>query len=877
MSPERWEQVERLYHATVILPDERRATFLHESCGDDASLREEVESLLAREGEARAFLEIPALEAAAKGTRALGDSPKTTDDSLGLIGETLSHYRIMEKLGGGGMGVVYKAADSRLGRFVALKFLPEEAPSDPLALERFKREARAASALNHPHICTVHDIGEHNGRQFIVMELLEGKTLKYHVAGRSLEVAEIARLGVQIAEALEAAHAKGIVHRDIKPANIFVTARDRVKVLDFGLAKLLTPSSAETTVAESLETRGPVGTLPYMAPEQVLGRAVDERADIYGLGMVLYEMTAGKRPFREDLASHLTDDILHKAPDPPGKLRRDVPTRSEEIILRCLEKDPAERYQSAQEVRAALEEFVTPSNGTGSAARTTSSASQMWAATILGVVLVAGIIFAFAKGGEWRSRLRLGGSAPRIDSLMVLPLANLTGDAQQDFFVDGITEELTTDLAQIAALRVTSRTSATQAKELKKTPPELAQSLNVDAVVEGSVARSGDRVRITVQLIEAKSDQHLWAKSYERSSRDLLALQDELARDIASEIRVTLTPAEHARLTAAHAIDPEAYDDYLRGRYFWARRTEPELKKAKEYFEKAIAKDPGYAPAYSGLADTYFYLGYLWGHMPPREAIPLSQAAARKAIELDDSAAEGHASLGTTHLAYDWDMRASEEEFKRAIALNPNYGFAHHIYSILLSALGRQEEAIAEIRKAADVDPLSIPVRNMLAAQLVKAERCDDAIAEDKKTIELNPNATHMGMLHERQADCALKKGLTNEWFDELMQARAAYGVPAAEIAELRKIYASSGRPGVLRKDLQSTLEKWNKDHWHRDAVDIANTYALLGDMDTAFTWVYEAVEVRSTMLFWVLVGNTSPLKQDPRFEETKRKMGYRE
>jgi eukaryotic-like serine/threonine-protein kinase len=307
------------------------------------------------------------------------------------------------------MGVVYKAADSRLGRFVALKFLPEATPSDPMAIERFKREARASSALNHPHICTIHDIGEHHGRQFIVMELLEEKTLKHHVAGRSLEVGEIARLGVQIAEALEAAHAKGIVHRDIKPANIFVTARDRVKVLDFGLAKLLQPSSAETTMEESLQTRGPVGTLPYMAPEQVLGRAVDERADIYGLGMVLYEMAVGKRPFREDLASHLTDDILHKAPVPPGKLRPGIPARFEEIVLRCLEKDASKRYQSAQEVRAGLEEFAMATASGGLAPARDQRVPWALTALLVGALLVVGVVFVAAKG-RWRTWLGSGNS-----------------------------------------------------------------------------------------------------------------------------------------------------------------------------------------------------------------------------------------------------------------------------------------------------------------------------------------------------------------------------------------------------------------------------------------------------------------------------------
>jgi hypothetical protein len=413
MVPERWEQVERLYHAAVALSEDRRAVFLSESCRDDESLRREVESLLAREQGAAAFLEKPALEAAGKALSSAEDSVPTMDDALGLTGETIAHYRVLEKLGGGGMGVVHKAEDTRLGRFVALKFLPEATPSNPMAIERFQREARAASALNHPHICTIHDIGEHNGRQFIVMELLEGKTLKHHVSGRSLEVGEIARLGVQIAEALEAAHAKGIVHRDVKPANIFVTPRNRVKVLDFGLAKLLQPSSADSTMEQSLQTRGPVGTLPYMAPEQVLGRAVDERADIYGLGMVLYEMAAGMRPFREDLASHLTDDILHKVPNAPGKFLPGIPARLDAIVLKCLAKDAAKRYQSAQEVRVALEEFVTPSTGSGVVARWERRPVWMWAATVLALLLAAGTIYAFAKGGNWRSRFRLGASTPR--------------------------------------------------------------------------------------------------------------------------------------------------------------------------------------------------------------------------------------------------------------------------------------------------------------------------------------------------------------------------------------------------------------------------------------------------------------------------------
>jgi TolB-like protein/Tfp pilus assembly protein PilF len=741
-------------------------------------------------------------------------------------------------------------------------------------MERFKREARAASALNHPHICTVHDIGERDGRQFIVMELLEGKTLKYHITGRVAETGEIARLGVQIAEALEAAHAKGIVHRDIKPANVFVTQRDRVKVLDFGLAKLLQPGSAEATLEETVQTRGPVGTLPYMAPEQVLGRNVDERADIYGLGMVLYEMAAGKRPFREDLASHLTDDSLHQTPTPPRKVRSGIPARFEAIILKCLEKDPAKRFQTAQELRTRMEEFVTASASSG-VTPVREGSRYAWLAAIVLAVVAAGAILAL-RGTDWRKRLKLGGGAPPITSLAVLPLANLTGDAQQDYFVEGMTDELTTDLAQIGALRVMSRTSAAQANNSKKSLPELAQQMGVDAVVEGSVAKSGDRVRITAQLIEAKSDRHLWAKSYERSSRDILALQDELARDIASEIRVTLTPVEDRRLAAKHPVNPEAYDEYLRGRYLWQRRTEDELKKAKEYFEKTIARDPAYAPAYAGLADTYFYLGYAWGHMPPREAIPLSQAAARKAIELDDSAAEGHASLGATHLAYNWDFRAAEEDLKRAVTLNPNYAFGHHIYSILLGILGRQEESIAQIRQAVEVDPLSVPVRNILAERLAVNGRCDEALAEDRKTMELDPNAPHVVELRDRAAGCYRQKGMEKEAFEEDLQSMIAKGASSKDVEEYRKTYQQGGRKGVLRKQLQEALARWDRDHWHVDAVTIASTYSDLGDLDHAYEWIDKAIELRSTMLFWVLV-NESALKKDPRFEEMKKKMGYRD
>lgn len=598
-----------------------------------------------------------------------------------MIDKILGHYRIREKIGAGGMGVVYRAHDERLDRDIALKVLPTGALADDAARRRFRKEAQLLAKLTHPNIAMIFDFDTQDGVDFLAMEYVAGQSLAQKLNEGVMTEKEAVKLGAQVAAALEEAHEQGIVHRDLNPRNILVTAKGQAKVLDFGLAKLLrTPSATEATQSFA-ETESIAGTLPYMAPEQLRGESLDGRTDIYAMGCTFYEMAAGRRPFTEESAPRLTDEILHQTAVSPRALNSRISSQFETIILKCLEKDPGDRYQLARELSIDLRRLGTQSSAAAIAvAENKPSASharrlRMAIGAFAGALFLAALLIALNLGGV-RDRLLGKSGTQHIRSLAVLPLENLSHDTSQEYFADGMTEQLITDLAQISALKVISRTSVMQYKGVRKPLPQIAQELGVDAVVEGSVQRSGDRVRITAQLIDARADQHLWARSYERDLRDVLALQDEVAGAIATELKIELASQGQPR-PASRPVDPQAFEAYLKGRYYSSKRTEKDVKESVGYFQQAIDKDPNYAPAYSGVADAYALLGYRGG-LPSKEALSRGKAAALKALELDDSLAEAHASLAFIAETLEWDWQSAEREYKRALELNPGYAIAHN-------------------------------------------------------------------------------------------------------------------------------------------------------------------------------------------------------
>lgn len=750
-----------------------------------------------------------------------------------MVGRTLGHYRILEKIGTGGMGEVYRARDEHLDRDVAIKILPAGTLADQGARKRFHKEALALSKLNHPNIASVFDFDTHAGLDFLVMEHIPGLTLSEMLQDGPLTEKDVLHLGMQLAEALAAAHAQGVVHRDLKPGNLRVMPDRRLKMLDFGLAKLWRPAREAGTTESLTETHALAGTLPYMAPEQLQGKAVDARSDLWAAGVVLYEMATGRRPFRETLMSTLIAAIAHQAPTPPTQLSPKISARLEDIILKCLEKGAETRYQSAKELLIDLRRIsMTP------------------------------------HGREPTVRRRQAPRRGRIRSLAVLPLENLSEDPAQEYFVDGMTEALITDLAKIGALRVISRTSAMRYKDTDKCVPEIARELNVDAVVEGSVLRAGDRVRITAQLIDAARDEHLWAESYERDLRDILTLQSQVAQAIAGEIRVKLSPQERTRLATARPVNPAAHEAYLKGRYHWSKWHAEGLKKAVEYSQQAIEKDPTYAPAYAGLAEAYVFLGY-WGYLSPREVYPKAKVAALRALALDETLAEAHRALGAVRWYYDWDLAACEKEFQRALELNPNHAEAHIWYSVFLSVIKEEhEKSLAGAKCARELDPFSSFVNVVSAWIFYWARQYERAIEQARNTLELDPQARQA---YRVLGTTFVAQQAFPEAIDALQKAVEASRDPL-NLAHLGMAYAMAGKTDQARALLGEVKEKAAQEHV--SAICFAWLHAGLGENDMAFEWFERAYQEREPMLFWIRFTPTpDPLRQDPRFRDLVRRM----
>jgi eukaryotic-like serine/threonine-protein kinase len=786
-----------------------------------------------------------------------------------MIGKTLGHYRILQRIGAGGMGEVYRAHDEHLERDVAIKVLPVGTLPDEGTRSRFRQEPLLLSKLNHQNIATIHDFATQDGTDFLVMEYVAGTTLGDRLSAGALSEEETARFGEQIASALVEAHEHGIIHRDLKPGNVMITPKGHLKVLDFGVAKLLRPAGDESPTATITQTLHAVGTLPYMAPEQLRGTPVDARADIHALGAILYEMSTGRRPFEAKVSTALAADIQTRLPEPPRSRNARVSTELDRIILKCLEKEPANRYQSARELAIDLRRLRTPSAGAampGSTAR--GAAVRTWLAIGAAVVVVSGALVAF-NVGRVRERLRGGSSTPSIQSLAVLPLRNLSGDPAQAYFSEGMTESLITDLSKISALTVISRTSVMRYKDTDKPLPQIGQELNVDAVVQGSVQRFGSRVKITAQLIHAATDRHLWAESYERDQQDVLALQSDVARAIADEIRIKLTPRERTKLARARPVNPEVHEAYLKGRFYLNKDRRDDINKAIAFFEQAIAKDEEYAPAHAGLADAYGALRdpIIGQQLSPKEAIPKALDAARRALALDDTLPDAHIPIADILWRYDWDWAAAEQEFKRALDLDPGSARTHSRYGSYLSSMGRHDESIAQVKRALEISPLDVDIMEELGWRLNMARRYDEATAQFRKMIDMDLDvpALHVGLSWVYEAT-----GLFAEALDEMLKSPQPY---PEDPARLRKAFAVSGWKGVAREQIRLLKESTGI---YVSPYLLANYYITLGDHDQAIASFEQGYRERDALMPWIKVDpHVDPLRSDLRFQDLIRRMNF--
>jgi len=761
-----------------------------------------------------------------------------------MIGRTISHYKVLEKLGEGGMGVVYKAHDTKLDRVVALKFLPAHVAASEEERQRFIHEAKAASALDHPNICNVHEIDETpDGQVFIVMAIYEGAPLNRKIEKGPLKIDEAADIAIQVAEGLQAAHEKGIVHRDVKSSNIMVTGKGRAVIMDFGLAH-------SRGMSKLTKTGSTIGTVPYMSPEQARGEKVDHRSDIWSLGVVIYEMITGRLPFQSAYTDAVVYSILNENPPPVTSLRSGIPMALEAIIKKCLEKNPSDRYQHADELIVDVRR-VRGQTGTEIVLPKSSSRARNRILTYAGAIAVLAVVGLLG----WPL---LKGESDRTTSIAVLPLENLSGSAEQEYFADGITDALITELGEINTLRVRSRTSVMRYKKTEKSLPQIAQELNADLVVEGSVLRSGEKVRITAKLIQAPEDRQVWVSSFERNIGDFLSLQSDIAQAITRQIGIRLSEEARVRLAKRKAVNPQAFDLYLKGVY----------SGDSQYFEQAVKLDPDFALAYAKIASSYFFSG-LFGDIPPREAFLKMKQAALKGLEKDNTLGEAHGYLALALLHYDLNWTEAEKEFKRAFELNPSLAMLHHLYAHYLMARDRKEESMAEIKLASELDPFSLDQNQCFGWHCFFTKDYTGAIELAHKGVQADSgNAwAHiiLGWAYEQ-------KSMTKEAILEFKTAVNQWKDNSLPLAGLGHAYGVVGEKKEAEQILKKLLEMSKRIYV--PAYDIAAVYVGLGEKDQAFEWLNKAYDERSGFLVYLKCDRRlDGLRSDSRFQDLLHRM----
>ena len=883
MADDSWQKVREIFHSALGRQSEERRRFVHDVCGKDKTLLAEVESLLSSHDSAESFMETPAVSKVADMIE-----PETKKLEAGKV---FGQYEIIEQVGAGGMGEVYLAKDARLNRQVALKILPESIAVDKDRVRRFEREAQAASALNHPNIITIYEIGETDNTHFIATEYIEGDTLRERFRGSPMNLKSALEIAVQVVSALDAAHRTGIVHRDIKPENVMIRPDGLVKVLDFGIAKLTeklsaTDSEAATAINAQTRTGMIIGTAAFMSPEQARGQTVDARSDIFSFGLVLYEMLAGQPPFAGESAIEIIGSILNKEPVPLSRQTPEVPHEIERIINKTLRKDREERYQTAKDLLIDLKDFkqelafseklgrsaTPPPNQEATAgkaavgteaqnAQTTSRAEYM-SQTIKqhkrGFLAGLAIVLLSVMGlGYWFYSNHAASTTKRqIKSIAVLPLENLSGDASQDYFADGMTEALIGNLSQIGTLTVISRRSVMRYKRSGKSIPEIAKELGVDGILEGSVQRSGDRILITTQLIHVATDSPIWTKNYERSVSDILKLQSEIAQAVASEIRIQLTPEEQRRFGKSRSIDPRATEAFLLGRHYFNKWTKESERQAVEQFQKAVSIEPEYADAWAGLADAWTVRAMVGDISIPEAERPTRETAIR-ALEIDPQNSAAHVSMCFIHNNYDFDWSRSENSCKLGIELDPNNAKGHFAYAYMLARVERWNEMAEQMETAMRLDPAEPWWPSVYGSFLTQARRFEEAEKQFKRAIEIDPN---WRIAYGGLSDLYVELGR----FDEAIEVRERKGPTGS----LRKayIYARMG-------DRQKALDLLNRSS-DQNRFDLALVYTALGDFDKAFGVINESLDRREGFMFGY--GNylvLDKLKSDPRWQDVARRI----